>query len=91
MSFICVPSPGFRLQSSYPDYRQYTWHTNLDTFDKIVFTDLRNNATLAAMLAYMASEDPERVPRDTRVLPRDPPAGVPSTWPPCREPRRSWN
>lgn len=54
-------------------------------------TDLRNNATLAAMLAYMTSEDPERVPNDTRVLPTDPPAGVPSTWPPCREPRRSWN
>jgi hypothetical protein len=91
MSFICVPSPGFRLQSNYPDYRQYTWHTNLDTFDKVVFADLRNNATLAAMLAYMASEDPDRVPSDTRALPSDPPAGTPSSWPQCRPPRRSWN
>lgn len=91
MSFICVPAPGFRLQSSYPDYRQYTWHTNLDTFDKIVFADLRNNATLAAMLAYMASEDPERVPSDTRVLPSDPPPGTPASWPQCRPPRRSFN
>ena len=88
MSFICKPAPGFRLQSNYPDYRQYTWHTNRDTFDKIVFDDLRNNATLAAMLAYQASEDPERVPRDTRVLPagRD---GGPGQWPQCRPPRRS--
>ena len=85
MSFICKPAPGFRLQSSYPDYRQYTWHTNLDTFDKIVFADLRRNATLAAMLAYMASEDPERVPSDTRVLPGDDSA----QWPRCRPPRRS--
>lgn len=91
MSFICVPAPGFRLQSNYPDYRQYTWHTNLDTFDKIVFTDLRNNATLAAMLAYMASEDPDRVPSDTRVLPADPTPGTPSSWPRCRPPRRSFN
>ena len=103
MSFICARAPGFRLQSNYPDYRQYTWHTNLDTFDKIVFADLRNNATLAAMLAYLASEDPERVPRDTRVLPDEQPspsAGDPrrtmasnavGSWPECREPRRSWD
>ena len=89
MSFVCIPAPGFRLQSNYPDYRQYTWHTNLDTFDKIVFADLRNNATLAAMLAYMASEDPERLPRDTRVLPIDPQTGRPGAWPQCRAPRRS--
>ena len=89
MSFICRPAPGFRLQSNYPDYRQYTWHTNRDTFDKIVFDDLKNNATLAAMLAYQASEDPERVPRDMRVLPTNPRTGQPGTWPQCRPPRRS--
>ncbi len=60
-SFICRGAPGFRLLSPYPDYRQYMWHTDLDTYDKIVFDDLRNNATLVAMLAYMASEDPIRV------------------------------
>jgi len=90
MTFICRPVPGFRLQSNYPDYRQYTWHTNLDTFDKVVFADLRNNATLAAMLAYMASEDPERVPRDMRVLPTDPRTGQPAEWPGCRPARRSF-
>lgn len=89
MSFICKPVPAFRFQSNYPDYRQYTWHTNLDTFDKIVFADLRNNATLAAMTAYMASEDPDRVPNDTRVLPVDPRTSQPGTWPQCRPPRRS--
>ncbi|MEE2899145.1 MAG: M28 family peptidase [Gemmatimonadota bacterium] len=89
MSFICKPVPSFRLQSNYPDYRQYTWHTNLDTFDKLVFADLRNNATLAAMLAYQASEDPERVPNDTRVLPVNPRTGQPGTWPQCRPPRRT--
>ncbi|MCH2465465.1 MAG: M28 family peptidase, partial [Gemmatimonadetes bacterium] len=89
MSFICKPAPGFRLQSNYPDYRQYTWHTNRDTFDKVVFSDLRNNATLAAMLVYQASEDPERVPSETRVLPTDPRTSQPGQWPQCRPPRRS--
>ena len=32
MSFICRGTTGFRLQSHYPDYRQYTWHTDIDTF-----------------------------------------------------------
>jgi len=101
MSFLCIPAPAFRLQSNYPDYRTYTWHTNLDTFDKIVFDDLRQNATLAAMLAYMASEDPELMSRETRALPttRPAPPATPSRrtmaasaigqWPQCRPPRRS--
>lgn len=90
MSFICKPVPAFRFQSNYPDYRQYTWHTNIDTFDKLVFSDLRNNATLAAMVVYMASEDPERVPNDTRILPDNPRTGDPGRWPQCRPPRRSY-
>ena len=102
MSFLCVPAPSFRFQSNYPDYRQYTWHTGIDTFDKIVFDDLRNNATLAAMVAYMASEDSERVSRETVTLPNAPLAGpmrvsrrtqnFPSIgqWPQCRIPRRSY-
>lgn len=103
MSFLCVPAPSFRFQSDYPDYRQYTWHTGIDTFDKIVFDDLRNNATLAAMVAYMASEDPERVSRQTVELPTQRPEGpmrvsrrtqnAPSIgqWPQCRTPSRSFN
>lgn len=88
MAFICRGVPGFRLQSSYPEYRQYTWHTNRDTYDKISPDDLRNNATLTAMLAYMASEDPERVPRDRVILPDE--GGRPVEWPGCGNPRRSW-
>ncbi|ULT43164.1 hypothetical protein KRR40_06630 [Niabella defluvii] len=38
-----------------------TWHTNRDTYDKIVFDDLRNNAILTAILAYAASEDPQKI------------------------------
>jgi hypothetical protein len=69
MSFICADVPSFRLRSPYPEYRQYTWHTNRDTYDKIVFDDLKENATLAAMLAYMASEDPVRFGRERAELP----------------------
>ena len=82
-SFVCAEAPVLRLQSPYDEYRQYTWHTNLDTYDKIVFDDLRQNATLAATLVYMASEDPERVTRETANLPGGRAFG------PCRAPMRS--
>ncbi|HKS07663.1 MAG TPA: M20/M25/M40 family metallo-hydrolase [Gemmatimonadaceae bacterium] len=88
-SFVCRPAPAFRLQSSYPEYRQYTWHTNRDTYDKIVFDDLKQNATLAAMMAYAASEDPEKVPRDRSVLPAGP-NGQARAWPTCNRARRSF-
>ncbi len=87
MSFLCAGAPSFRLQSNYPDYRQYTWHTNRDTYDKIIVDDLKNNATLAAMLAYQASEDPVRVPRDQRVMVS--PNGATTQWPRCSPAPRS--
>ncbi len=90
VAFLCYGAPGWRLQSHYPEYRQYTWHTNLDTWDKIVQDDLRNNAVLTAMLAYLASEDPEFVPRDRALLPINPQTGEPRNWIPCRSPRRSF-
>jgi carboxypeptidase Q len=59
-SFDAVGAPGFSLGSLNWSYFNYTWHTNRDTYDKVVFDDLRNNAMLAAIMAYMASEDPEK-------------------------------
>jgi Zn-dependent M28 family amino/carboxypeptidase len=86
-SFTCRGAPVVRLQSNYPDYRQYTWHTNLDTFDKVILDDLRKNATLTAMLAYLASEEPERISweRDLRLNAN----GNEIAYPPCGQVRRS--
>jgi hypothetical protein len=89
-SFVCYGAPAFGLGSNSWDYGTYTWHTNRDTYDKIVWDDLKNNATLTAMLAYLASEDPETVPREQRIFVpgatesfggRRIPA--PSAWPQC--------
>ena len=88
-SFLCAGAPSFRLQSPYDEYRQYTWHTNRDTYDKIVFDDLKENATLAAMLAYKASEDPVRMSREKAMLPIDPRTKQPRTWSSCFPPRRA--
>lgn len=84
-SFICAGVPSFRLTSLSWDYNPYTWHSNRDTFDKVVIDDLRSNATLTAMLAYLASEEPERLPRERIELPADPRTGQPAEWPACRD------
>ena len=88
-SFICAGAPSFSLSSLNWDYGTYTWHTNRDTFDKIVMDDLENNATLTAMLAYLASEEPDRLPRDRALLPLNPRTGEQMTWPTCRDGTRS--
>jgi carboxypeptidase Q len=91
-AFTCAGAPSFGLWSDSWDYGRYTWHTNLDTLDKVAFDNVRHNAVLVAMLAYMASEDPEQVGRERRtVLPVDRRTGQPMTWPECRLPDRSWD
>ena len=86
-AFLCAGAPSFFLGAHNWSYFPYTWHTNLDTYDKLVADDLKNNATLFAMLTYMASEDLDLMPRDQRILPLNPRTGAQMTWPECREPR----
>src|SRR5699024_5308604 len=87
-SFVAAGVPAFSLSSLSWDYWNYTWHTNLDTYDKIVFDDVRNNVILAAILTYMASEDDEKASREKRVLPINSRTGEPQEWPVPREPTR---
>ena len=42
------------------------------------------------MLAYLASEEPDRIPRTRRELPVDARTGVPETWPEWTNPSRSF-
>ena len=83
-SFICAGAPAFSLGSLDWGYGTYTWHTNRDTFDKIVIDEVKNNAVLTAMLVYLASEDPERVSRDRRTL-----FSGSAQWPVCRDGQRA--
>ncbi|RNI28992.1 M20/M25/M40 family metallo-hydrolase [Rufibacter latericius] len=87
-SFVAAGAPAFSLSSLSWSYGTYTWHTNRDTYDKIVFDDVRSNAILTAILAYMASEDPTTTPRDRSVLPANQRTGQPGIWPPQTKPTR---
>ncbi|MBC8087056.1 MAG: M28 family peptidase [Phycisphaerae bacterium] len=88
--WLCRGAPALNLNALSWDYSYTTWHTNRDSFDKVVFDDLINNATLAAMLAYLASEDPER---SSRVLmnpmPNIPGTQTPLVVPNCAAPLRN--
>lgn len=87
-SFVAAGAPGFSLSSLSWDYGTFTWHTNLDTYDKIVFDDVRNNAILTAILVYQACEDPNKTSREKSVLPVNPRTGQPGQWPEIRKPTR---
>jgi len=87
-SFNAAGAPSFGLFSLNWSYWNYTWHTNRDTYDKIIFDDLRNNVILTVILAYMASEDPERTSSEKIILPMNPRTGEQRTWPEPRSPNR---
>lgn len=86
-SFVAAGVPGFSLSSLNWGYFGYTWHTTKDSYDKLVFDELKNNVILTATLAYMASEDPEFVSREKRVMPTNDKGEV-AKWPEVKEPRR---
>lgn len=86
-AFVAVGVPAFNLSALNWSYSNYTWHTNRDTYDKIVFDDLRNNAILTAILVYMACEDPERSSTEKAVLPATS-NGTSQPWPAQRKAKR---
>lgn len=88
-SFVCHKAPAFNLGALSWDYSMTTWHTDRDTYDKVVASDIKNNATLTAMLAYLASEDPERMPRDVMDPLPGGPGGQAGTWRDCAPARRT--
>ena len=97
-SFACHGAPAFGLGALSWDYSAYTWHTNIDSYDKVVFDDLKKNATLTAMLAYLAADDPQTMGRtrvDLAELAREAAArggrAGSATWPTCAPAPRTTN
>ncbi|NVK53545.1 MAG: M20/M25/M40 family metallo-hydrolase [Flavobacteriaceae bacterium] len=88
-SFVAAGVPMFNLSALNWSYWNYTWHTNRDTYDKIIFDDVKNNVVLTAILAYMASEDPDRASNKKIEMPINPRTGKPRTWPKPRSPQRN--
>lgn len=83
-AFIAAGVPAFNLGTQNWDYGQYTWHTNRDTYDKIVFEELEKTLITTVILALEAANDPNEISNERRVLPEN------TEWPAPVAPKRSF-
>jgi len=88
-AFIPYDVPAFFLLSNNWDYGLYTWHTTLDTYDKIAWEDIKRNAVTVATLVYLACEEPEAFSRRKAELPLNKDKGERMKWPEPSEPNRT--
>lgn len=82
-SFTSAGIPSFYMGATNWGYSGYTWHTNKDTYDKIMFDEIKNSIITTAIMTYMASEEPNLVSRQKRILPEG------QKWPQPQEPKRT--
>jgi carboxypeptidase Q len=64
LSFDAIGLPAFQFIQDPLEYATRTHHANMDVYDKVVEADLRHNAVMTAVFAWMAANIEERIPRD---------------------------
>lgn len=65
LSFDAIGLPAFQFIQDPLEYATRTHHANMDLYDKVVPEDLRHNAVITAVLAWMAANRDELVPRSS--------------------------
>ena len=78
-SFSHAGLPGIGMQQDPIEYNQYTWHTNLDTYEHIIEDDAKKSAVDVAAAVYQLAMRDEMLPRFSKEdMPQLPaPAGRP--------------
>ena len=66
-SFNEAGLPGIGIQQDPIEYNSHTWHTNLDTYERIIEDDARQSAMVIAAAVYHLAMRDQLLPR----LPRD--------------------
>ena len=62
-SFNAAGLPGIGVSQDPIEYNSHTWHTNLDTYERIIETDAQSSAaTIASVVYHLAMRD-EMLPR----------------------------
>jgi hypothetical protein len=69
-SFDNVGIPGFQFIQDDIDYEPRTWHSNQDTYDKIIPDDMKQMATIVASFVYNTAQRDEMIPRKPLPAPR---------------------
>jgi carboxypeptidase Q len=75
-SFNEAGLPGIGLSQDPIQYQTYTWHTNLDTYERIIEDDVKKSAAAIASAVYhlvMRDEMLPRFPKDQMPAPPPPP------------------
>jgi carboxypeptidase Q len=72
-SFNQAGLPGIGLGVDPIEYNSHTWHTNLDTYERIIEDDVKKNAATIAWAVYQLAMRDELLPRfKTEDMPRAP-------------------
>ena len=76
-SFNAAGLPGIGLGQDPIEYNTYTWHTNLDTYERIIEDDVKKSAMAIASAVYHLAMRDEMLPRFTKetMPPPTPPPG----------------
>ena len=73
-SFNEAGLPGIGLSQDPIEYQTYTWHTNLDTYERILEEDVKKSATSIASAVYHVAMRDDMLPRfSTENMPPPPP------------------
>lgn len=72
LSFTAAGLPAFNPVQDYTDYDVRTHHTNVDTFERVRETDLKQAAVILASFAYHAAMQADRMPRPPAPGSRNP-------------------
>jgi carboxypeptidase Q len=78
-SFNAAGLPGINALLDPIQYQTYTWHTNLDTYERIVEDDVKKSAVVIAASVYHVAMRDELLPRFTKEEMPRPPAPPPQT------------
>jgi carboxypeptidase Q len=78
-SFNAAGLPGIGLMQDPIEYQSYTWHTNLDTYERIVEADVKKSAAMIASALYHLAMRDQLLPRFTGTEMPAPPAARPAT------------
>jgi carboxypeptidase Q len=78
-SFNQAGLPGIGLNQDPIEYGSHTWHTNLDTYERILEDDVKKAAIVVATAVYELATRDDLLPRFTKEnMPPPPPAPTPS-------------
>jgi len=79
-SFAAAGLPGVNALQDPIEYQSYTWHTNLDTYERVVEEDVKKSAIVMAAAVYHVATRDDLLPRFTaEQMPRR--AGAPAPTP----------